>query len=58
MFHSVLENKVIDGFVNGVGQAVNYGSNVFKYLQNGNIEYYVLGMTIGIIFIFILKLIL
>jgi hypothetical protein len=49
---------VIDGFVNGVGQAVNYGSNVFKYLQNGNIEYYVLGMTIGIIFIFILKLIL
>jgi NADH-quinone oxidoreductase subunit L len=56
MFHKIIETKIIDGVVNGTAKLVDRGSNLFRWIQNGNIEYYLLGMTVGIVFIFLCKL--
>ncbi len=56
--HNIIEKRGIDGIVNGIGSSVRFSSTMVRLLQNGNIEYYFLGLTIGIVFIFILKLIL
>jgi NADH-quinone oxidoreductase subunit L len=56
MFHKIIETKMIDGAVNGSAKLVDRGSNLFRWIQNGNIEYYLLGMTVGIVFIFLCKL--
>jgi len=37
----------IDGLVNGVGKAVQALGGLFRRSQNGNIEYYLLGMVLG-----------
>jgi NADH-quinone oxidoreductase subunit L len=37
----------VDGVVNGVGKGVQAIGGMFRRLQNGNIEYYLLGMVIG-----------
>jgi NADH-quinone oxidoreductase subunit L len=39
----------IDGMVQGVGTSVSAIGGVFRRLQNGNIEYYLLGMVVGIV---------
>jgi NADH-quinone oxidoreductase subunit L len=56
MFHKTIETKWIDGMVNGTGTLINKGSELFRWLQNGNIEYYLLGMTVGMVLIFLFKL--
>ncbi|RYE11996.1 MAG: NADH-quinone oxidoreductase subunit L, partial [Sphingobacteriales bacterium] len=43
-FDKVVERKGIDGFVNGVGKAVNYGSRQLRLIQNGQVGVYVLLM--------------
>lgn len=55
VLHDVVDKQVVDGMVNGFGQLVTGGSKVLRLLQNGNIEYYLLGMTVGAILLFILK---
>jgi hypothetical protein len=40
---------VIDGLVNGVGKGVQSIGAQFRKLQNGNIEYYLIGMVAGAI---------
>ncbi|GAB2817879.1 NADH-quinone oxidoreductase subunit L [Ferruginibacter profundus] len=55
-FNNVLEKKGIDGFVNGVGKAVNYGSRQVRLLQSGHVGNYVLLMVIGILILFIVQL--
>jgi NADH-quinone oxidoreductase subunit L len=55
-FNNVLEKKGIDGFVNGVGKAVNYGSRQVRLLQSGHVGSYVLLMVIGILILFIVQL--
>jgi NADH-quinone oxidoreductase subunit L len=37
----------VDGVVNGVGSGVQYIGGLFRRLQNGNIEYYLIGMVVG-----------
>ena len=54
--HKTIEIKWIDGMVNGTGTLINKGSELFRWLQNGNIEYYLLGMTVGMVLIFLFKL--
>ncbi len=54
--NNVVEKKGIDGFVNGVGKAVNYGSRQVRLLQNGHVGTYVLLMVIGILILFIVQL--
>jgi len=55
-FTNVFEKKGIDGFVNGVGKAVNYGSRQIRLLQSGQVGTYVLMMVIGILVFFIIQL--
>jgi NADH-quinone oxidoreductase subunit L len=54
-FNKVVEEKVIDGAVNGVGKLVNYGSRQLRWLQSGLVGAYVLLMVIGIIILFIIQ---
>jgi NADH-quinone oxidoreductase subunit L len=55
-FNNVMEKNVIDGMVNGVGRAVNYGSRQIRLLQNGQVGTYVLLMVFGILALFIIQL--
>lgn len=55
-FNNVFEKKGIDGFVNGVGKAVNYGSRQIRLLQSGQVGAYVLMMVLGILIFFIIQL--
>jgi NADH-quinone oxidoreductase subunit L len=55
-FNNIVEKKGIDGFVNGVGKAVNYGSRQVRLLQSGHVGTYVLLMVIGILILFIVQL--
>ena len=54
--NNVVEKKGIDGFVNGTGKAVNYGSRQLRWLQSGQVGAYVLLMVIGILVLFIIQL--
>lgn len=55
-FNDVVEKKGIDGFVNGVGRAVNYSSRQVRFLQSGQVGAYVLLMVIGILILFIVQM--
>ena len=55
-FNNVFEKNVIDGLVNGVGKAVNYGSRQIRLLQSGQVGTYVLLMVFGILILFIIQL--
>ena len=55
-FSNVIEKNIIDGFVNGVGKAVNYGSRQIRLLQNGLVGTYVLLMVLGILALFIIQM--
>jgi len=55
-FNDVFEKKGIDGLVNGIGKAVNYGSRQIRLLQSGQVGTYVLMMVLGILLFFIIQL--
>lgn len=55
-FSGVMDNKLIDGMVNGVGRAVHYGSRQARLLQSGQVSAYVLLMVIGIFALFVIQL--
>ncbi len=55
-FKNVVEKSGIDGFVNGIGKAVNYSSRQVRLLQSGQVGAYVLLMVIGILILFIVQL--
>ncbi len=48
-FAKVIDNKVIDGIVNGLGWTANEGSKGLRLLQTGNVGFYIFMMVIGII---------
>ncbi|RYF52343.1 MAG: NADH-quinone oxidoreductase subunit L [Cytophagaceae bacterium] len=54
--NNIVEKKGIDGFVNGVGKAVHYGSRQLRLLQSGQVGLYVLLMVIGMLALFIIQL--
>ncbi len=54
--NSVVEKKAIDGFVNGVGKAVNYSSRQIRLLQNGQVSSYMLMMVVATLILFIIQL--
>ena len=55
-FNQVVEKNIIDGLVNGVGKAVNYGSRQIRLLQSGLVGNYILLMVIGMLVLFIIQL--
>ena len=50
-----VEKLAIDGIVNGIGRAVQYGSRQLRWLQSGQVAAYVLLMVISIIIFFFLQ---
>jgi NADH-quinone oxidoreductase subunit L len=50
-FHTILEIRIIDNFVNAWGKGLNLGSSTLRLIQNGSISYYLLMMVAGIIII-------
>jgi NADH-quinone oxidoreductase subunit L len=56
LFSNVVEKGIIDGVVNGVGRAVNYGSRQIRLLQSGQVGTYVLLMVFGILVLFVIQL--
>jgi NADH-quinone oxidoreductase subunit L len=55
-FSRVVDQKVIDGLVNGVGKGVQFSARQLRWLQSGQTGSYVLIMTISIILFFIFQL--
>jgi NADH-quinone oxidoreductase subunit L len=55
LMNNILEIRIIDALVNGVGRLVHYGSRQLRLLQSGQVGAYVLLMTIGLLLLFILK---
>ena len=54
-FNNVLDTKVVDGAVNGVGRLVKYGGRQFRWLQSGQIGSYVLLMVLGMLLVFVIQ---
>jgi NADH-quinone oxidoreductase subunit L len=52
-FHYYLDIQGVDGVVNGIGAGVQRLGAEFRKLQNGNIEYYLLGMVAGAVLLFL-----
>ena len=44
-----VEEKVIDGAVNGVGRTVAFAGSISRQLQTGHIGFYLLAMVISIV---------
>jgi NADH-quinone oxidoreductase subunit L len=55
-FNQVIEKNIIDGLVNGVGKAVQYGSRQIRLLQSGLVGTYILLMVVGMLILFIIQL--
>ncbi len=49
------ERMGIDGFVNGVGKTVRWGSDRLRLLQNGQVGFYIFVMVLGMIILFALS---
>ncbi|HEY5772086.1 MAG TPA: NADH-quinone oxidoreductase subunit L [Chitinophagaceae bacterium] len=47
--NDIFERYIVDGVVNGVGRAVNYGSRQLRLLQSGQVGSYVLLMVLSIL---------
>jgi NADH-quinone oxidoreductase subunit L len=47
--HYYADIWALDGLVNGIGVGIDRVGKVFRGLQNGNIEYYLLGMVVGVV---------
>ncbi|HMX40415.1 MAG TPA: hypothetical protein PKD78_08810, partial [Saprospiraceae bacterium] len=47
VFHYYVDIQAIDGLVNGVSTGVERLGAEFRKLENGNIEYYLIGMVAG-----------
>lgn len=54
VLHKVFDIGLIDGVVNGVGSAVRFVGSSVRYFQTGNIGFYVMSMTLGVILILLL----
>jgi NADH-quinone oxidoreductase subunit L len=52
---NVVDSKVVDGLVNGVGRAVNYSSRQMRLLQSGQVGNYVLLMVVSMVLIFAIQ---
>ena len=48
-FYRVIDNKLIDGIVNGLGWSTNEASKGIRLIQSGNIGFYIFMMVFGIV---------
>jgi len=57
ILYRVFDNQFIDGIVNGMGATVRTIGTSVRYLQTGNIGFYIMGMVLGVVFILLLTFI-
>lgn len=57
-FDRLFDRKVIDGVVNGVGKLVVWGSGRMRLMQNGQVGFYLFGMVVGMVLLFVVGLLL
>ncbi len=57
-FHALLENQVIDAFVNFIGRSVVWSSGVLRYAQTGNTGFYIFAMVLSVVLMLLYKLVL
>lgn len=55
-FKNIVDNKLIDGIVNATGKITEGVSSLMRFVQTGNVDFYLLAMVIGIACIIFLKL--
>lgn len=48
-FYKIVDNKIVDGIVNGLGWTTTEASKGLRLLQSGNVGFYIFMMVIGII---------
>ena len=53
---NVVDNKLIDGVVNGTGRLVQYGSRQLRWLQSGQVGSYLLIMVVSIVVFLIIQI--
>lgn len=51
LFYDVVDRKMIDGIVNGLGQASTSAGRMLRLVQNGNVGFYIFLMVVGAIII-------
>ncbi len=54
-FNHIVESKLIDGIVNGIGTTVNKASNALRYVQTGHIGFYLFAMVLSIVLMLFVK---
>jgi NADH-quinone oxidoreductase subunit L len=55
IFNRFIESQLIDGMVNGVGTFVNWTSSTLRYVQSGNIGFYLFAMVLSIVLMLFVK---
>jgi len=53
--YKVIDLRIVDSLVNFVGKTVNWSSATLRYIQAGNIGFYIFAMVLSIILILFLK---
>jgi NADH-quinone oxidoreductase subunit L len=53
---NIVDNKLIDGIVNAIGKLTEWVSGLMRFVQTGNVDFYLLAMVIGIACIIFFKL--
>ncbi|TKC05305.1 NADH-quinone oxidoreductase subunit L [Pedobacter frigoris] len=48
-FYKVVDNKIVDGIVNGLGWGTSEASKGLRLVQSGNVGFYIFMMVVGII---------
>jgi len=51
MLHEIVEIRIIDRIVNGMGTMVVWTGNTIRYVQTGNVGFYMFIMILGIMLI-------
>jgi NADH-quinone oxidoreductase subunit L len=55
-FARIIDNKIIDGMVNGVGKLIHFSARQMRLIQSGQVGSYVLIMVVSIILFFIFQM--
>jgi NADH-quinone oxidoreductase subunit L len=48
-FYKIIDNKIVDGIVNGLGWSTSEASKGLRLVQSGNVGFYIFMMVVGII---------
>ncbi len=51
--HKVVDNQIVDGIVNSIAWCVKQSANLLRLLQDGKLEWYMVGMVAGVLLILV-----